>query len=169
MDSVTEAAQEGMGEALTAAFSVDVEKVRGHLDQVVRASVEQTLNALLDAEAERVCQAGRYERSPERQDTRAGSYERKLQTKAGEVTPEMAKLTGLRPGTAVAVANVDAHVTVPATGITGPGKMLMIMGTSTCHMVVDEQERGIVLWRWCVIFALLFLALEVLFLRLWKV
>lgn len=35
--------------------------------------------------------------------------------------------------------------------------------------VVDEQERGIVLWRWCVIFALLFLALEVLFLRLWKV
>jgi hypothetical protein len=34
---------------------------------------------------------------------------------------------------------------------------------------VDEQERGIVLWRWCVIFALLFLALEVLFLRLWKV
>lgn len=35
--------------------------------------------------------------------------------------------------------------------------------------VVDEQERGIVLWRWCVVFALLFLALEVLFLRLWKV
>lgn len=34
--------------------------------------------------------------------------------------------------------------------------------------VVDEQERGIVLWRWCVVFALLFLALEVLFLRLWK-
>jgi hypothetical protein len=35
--------------------------------------------------------------------------------------------------------------------------------------VVNEQERGIVLWRWCVVFALLFLALEVLFLRLWKV
>jgi hypothetical protein len=35
--------------------------------------------------------------------------------------------------------------------------------------VVDEQERGIVLWRWCVVFTLLFLALEVLFLRLWKV
>ena len=95
MDSVTEAAQEGMGEALTAAFSVDVEKVRGHLDQVVRASVEQTLNALLDAEAERVCQAGRYERSPERQDTRAGSYERKLQTKAGEVTLKVPRLRKL--------------------------------------------------------------------------
>lgn len=101
MDSVTEAAQEGMGEALTAAFSVDVEKVRGHLDQVVRASVEQTLNALLDAEAERVCQAGRYERSPERQDTRAGSYERKLQTKAGEVTLKVPRLRKLPLETAI--------------------------------------------------------------------
>ncbi|WP_317963240.1 IS256 family transposase [Methylocaldum szegediense] len=90
-----------MGEALTAAFSVDVEKVRGHLDQVVRASVEQTLNALLDAEAERVCQAGRYERSPERQDTRAGSYERKLQTKAGEVTLKVPRLRKLPLETAI--------------------------------------------------------------------
>ena len=64
-----------------------------------------------------------------------------LGTKAGEVTAEMAARTGLAAGTAVAVANVDAHVTVPAVGITGPGKMLMIMGTSTCHMVVGEQEK----------------------------
>ncbi len=64
-----------------------------------------------------------------------------LGTKAGEVTTEMAARTGLAAGTAVAVANVDAHVTVPAVGITGPGKMLMIMGTSTCHMVVGEQEK----------------------------
>jgi putative transposase len=75
--------------------------VRGHLDQVVRASVEQTLNALLDAEAERVCQAGRYERSPERQDTRAGSYERKLQTKAGEVTLKVPRLRKLPLETAI--------------------------------------------------------------------
>ena len=64
-----------------------------------------------------------------------------LGTKAGEVTADMAARTGLAAGTAVAVANVDAHVTVPAVGITGPGKMLMIMGTSTCHMVVGEQEK----------------------------
>ena len=64
-----------------------------------------------------------------------------LGTKAGEVTAAMAARTGLRAGTAVAVANVDAHVTVPAVGITGPGKLLMIMGTSTCHMVVGEQEK----------------------------
>ncbi len=51
----------------------------------------------------------------------------------------MAQLTGLLPGTAVAVANVDAHVSVPAVGITEPGKMLMIMGTSTCHVLLGEE------------------------------
>jgi putative transposase len=52
---------------------------------VVRGSAEETLNALLDAEADRLCNAQRYERSEARRDTRAGHYERKLQTKAGEV------------------------------------------------------------------------------------
>ncbi|AEP87732.1 ribulokinase [Bacillus spizizenii] len=59
--------------------------------------------------------------------------------KAGELTEKMAQLTGLLPGTAVAVANVDAHVSVPAVGITEPGKMLMIMGTSTCHVLLGEE------------------------------
>jgi len=60
--------------------------------------------------------------------------------KAGEITVEAAKLTQLKVGTAVAVANVDAHVAVPAVGITDAGNMLMIMGTSTCHMVLGEKE-----------------------------
>ena len=64
-------------------------------------------------------------------------------TRAGEITAEAAALTGLKEGTAVAVANVDAHVSVPAVGITGPGKMLMIMGTSTCHMVLGEKEKTV--------------------------
>ncbi len=102
MDKVADSTQEGTeAEALKAAFSVDAEKVRGHLDQVVRASVEQTLNALLDAEADRICQAGRYERSPERQDTRAGSYERQLQTKAGQVTLKVPRLRKLPLETAI--------------------------------------------------------------------
>jgi len=63
-----------------------------------------------------------------------------LGSKAGEITKEAAALTGLLPGTAVAVGNVDAHVCVPAVGIDGPGKMLAIMGTSTCHMVMGEKE-----------------------------
>lgn len=61
--------------------------------------------------------------------------------KAGELTPTMAKLLGLKAGTAVAVANVDAHVAVPASTITGDGKMLMIMGTSICHMVMGPERK----------------------------
>lgn len=64
-----------------------------------------------------------------------------LGTRAGGLTPDMAKKLGLRAGIGVAVANVDAHVSVPAVGITGPGKMLMIMGTSTCHMLVGNEEK----------------------------
>ncbi len=66
-----------------------------------------------------------------------------LGQKAGELTEEMAKLTGLKAGTAVAVANVDAHVCVPAVKILGPGKVLAIMGTSTCHIFVDEKEYNV--------------------------
>ncbi len=63
-----------------------------------------------------------------------------LGDKAGKITPEAASLTGLKVGTAVAVGNVDAHVCVPAVGIDGPGKMLAIMGTSTCHIMMGEKE-----------------------------
>ena len=62
-------------------------------------------------------------------------------SKAGEITEEAAKLFGLNPGTAVAVGNVDAHVAVPAVGINEPGSMLMIMGTSTCHLILSKEEK----------------------------
>lgn len=63
-----------------------------------------------------------------------------LGKKAGEITAEAAKLTGLKAGTAVSVGNVDAHVCVPAVKIDSAGKMLAIMGTSTCHMLVGDKE-----------------------------
>lgn len=62
---------------------------------------------------------------------------------AGYLTKGAANITGLKEGTAVAVANIDAHVALPAVKITEPGKMLMIMGTSTCHLVMDKQEKFI--------------------------
>ncbi|MCT4783414.1 MULTISPECIES: ribulokinase [Exiguobacterium] len=62
-------------------------------------------------------------------------------SKAGELTVAFAARIGLLPGTAVAVANVDAHVAVPAVGIAEPGKMLMVMGTSTCHILLGEDEQ----------------------------
>jgi L-ribulokinase len=54
---------------------------------------------------------------------------------AGRLTPAAAALTGLPEGIAVAVGNVDAHVTVPAAGSCAPGTMVAIMGTSTCHVM----------------------------------
>ena len=72
--------------ALNNVVRIDDERIRGHLDRVVRGTVEETLNALLDAEADRLCNAQRYERTEARRDTRAGHYERQLETKAGEVT-----------------------------------------------------------------------------------
>jgi L-ribulokinase len=61
--------------------------------------------------------------------------------KAGGLTEEAAQWTGLKQGTAVAVANVDAHVAVPASTVTEPGRMVIIMGTSNCHMVLGTEER----------------------------
>jgi len=64
-----------------------------------------------------------------------------LGVKAGSLTPQAAAWTGLKAGTAVAVANVDAHVSVPAATVTESGRMVMIMGTSICHMVIGESEQ----------------------------
>ena len=59
------------------------------------------------------------------------------------LTEEAAGWMGLEPGTAVAVANVDAHVSAPAATVTEPGRMVIIMGTSNCHMVLSSQEENV--------------------------
>ena len=73
-------------------IQIDEARIRDHLGEMVRGTVEETLNAMLDAEADQLCGAGRYERSQARQDTRAGSYDRTLQTSAGEVNLKIPKL-----------------------------------------------------------------------------
>ena len=62
-----------------------------------------------------------------------------LGERAGDLTAQAAEWTGLPEGIAVAVGNVDAHVTAPAARAIGPGQMLMIMGTSTCHVMNGER------------------------------
>lgn len=74
---------------------VNANEVQAHVDKVVRDSVETTLNGLLEAEAERLCRAKRYERTPDRADTLAGTYSRKFQTKAGDITLNVPKLRSL--------------------------------------------------------------------------
>ncbi len=66
--------------------------IQDHLGEMVRSTVEETLNKMLDAEADQLCNAEKYQRSEARTDTRAGHYQRKLHTKAGEVTLSMPKL-----------------------------------------------------------------------------
>jgi putative transposase len=78
--------------AMGQVIQIDEARIRDHLGEMVRGTVEETLNAMLDAEADQLCGAGRYERSQARQDTRAGSYERSLQTSAGEVNLKVPKL-----------------------------------------------------------------------------
>ena len=73
-------------------IQIDADQIRAYLGELVRGSVEETLNQLLDAEADQLCNAARYERTAARQDTRAGHYKRTLHTKAGEVTLKMPKL-----------------------------------------------------------------------------
>jgi len=63
--------------------------------------------------------------------------------RAGGLSAEAADWTGLPIETAVAIANVDAHVAVPAATVVEPGRMVMIMGTSTCHMVLSVDERSV--------------------------
>ena len=63
--------------------------------------------------------------------------------RAGRLTDRAAAWTGLRPGTAVAVANVDAHVSVPAASVTEPGTLVAIMGTSICHVVLSDTAPAV--------------------------
>ncbi len=77
---------------LNKVVQIDDRRIQDHLGELVRGTVEETLNTMLDAEADTLCGAQRYERSPDRVDTRAGSYERKLHTKAGEVNLKVPKL-----------------------------------------------------------------------------
>ena len=78
--------------AMGQVIKIDEGRIRDHLGEMVRGTVEEALNAMLDAEADQLCGAGRYERNEGRKDTRAGSYERALHTKAGEVKLKVPKL-----------------------------------------------------------------------------
>ena len=92
MEPTMEAGVEPAGEArppLGPVVKIDEGRIQAHLDEVVRATVEETLNALLDAEADHLCGARKYERTEGRQDTRAGSYDRRRESSVEEALIEM--------------------------------------------------------------------------------
>ncbi|GIM46584.1 ribulokinase [Collibacillus ludicampi] len=67
----------------------------------------------------------------------------RIGSKAGYLRPEMAEIMGLYPGLPVAVGMIDAHAAVLGMGVVTPGKMVMVMGTSTCHMLLSREEREV--------------------------
>lgn len=82
-------------------IQINEKQIKDHVGEIVRGLVQETLNALLDEEASRLCNARRYERTEGRKDQRAGHYTRTLQTKAGEVEIKMPKLRTLPFETAI--------------------------------------------------------------------
>lgn len=78
-------------------FKIDEDQVHKHPDQVVRTTVEETLNGLLEAEANELCKARPYERTNLRESTRAGHYEHTLGTRVGDVKLKMPKLPFCSP------------------------------------------------------------------------
>jgi len=82
-------------------IKINEAQIQDHLGEMVRSTIEQTLNAMLDAEADQLCNARRYEHSEGRTDQRAGHYKRKLHTKAGEVELKIPKLRRAKFETAI--------------------------------------------------------------------
>jgi len=80
---------------------IDEAEFNNHLDVKVKQAVEEMLNGMLDSEADRLCNATRYERSPDRVDRRAGHYKRRLHMKVGEVELKVPKLRSLPFETAI--------------------------------------------------------------------
>jgi putative transposase len=115
------------------------------------SSVEDTLNALLDAEADRLCNAQRYERTEARRDTRAGHYERKLHIKAGEVRLKIPRLRrqDLRDGDhrALSAARVfgrgGADRDVPCRGLGSPKTSQKPCGTRVSPATVSDLNKKI--------------------------
>ena len=91
-EKLTPKAMRGQGDIVR----IDEGRIKDHLGEMVRESVEETLNSMLEFEAEQLCGAGRYERTADRRDSRSGHYDRKFETKAGEVKLQMPKLRKLR-------------------------------------------------------------------------
>ena len=91
--------EEDSKKTLGKVVQIDERRIQDHLGELVRGTVEETLNGMLEAEADALCGA-------QRTDYRAGSYERKLHTKAGEVTLRMPKLRRLRRPSSSATAAV---------------------------------------------------------------
>ena len=86
---------------LNKVIKIDEARIKNHLGEMVRSTVEETLNDMLNAEADQLCNARRYERTDSRTASRAGHYKRKLHTRAGQVELKVPKLRRAKFETAI--------------------------------------------------------------------
>ena len=103
------------------------EVIKGQIKELVRGSVEETLNELLEAEAEKLTQAARYERNEQRQGYRSGHYSRNLTTTSGDVTLKVTKLRVVSSIFRKKVCGVWQEQSQPATEVSS-------RATSRCFM-----------------------------------
>ena len=96
-----EISSDNTGKNLNNVIKINEAQIKDHLGEMVRSTVEETLNGMLDAEADQLCNAKRYERTDTRTDGRAGHYERNLHTKAGQVELKIPKLRRAKFETAI--------------------------------------------------------------------
>ena len=91
----------GTAKNLSNVIKINEDQFKDHLGKMVRSTVEDTLNDMLNAEADQLCNAKRYERTDARTSGRAGHYKRKLHTTSGEVELKVPKLRGAKFETAI--------------------------------------------------------------------
>ncbi len=106
------------------------EVIKGEIKELVRGSVEETLNELLEAEAEKLTQAARYERNEQRQGYRSGHYSRNLTTTSGDVTLKVPRLKGISFETAI----IERYPFLPPNAAT-------VAGLSCFHQGKRAEER----------------------------
>ncbi|MBB6451394.1 L-ribulokinase [Geomicrobium halophilum] len=111
---------------------------------LIRSSNTSSYKALWDKREGYPSYAFFSELHPEMKDileTKLRGEVRTIGGKAGGLNKQMAMMLGLNPGTAIAVNVIDAHAAVPAVGAVHPGQFTMAIGTSTCHMLVSEEDK----------------------------
>jgi hypothetical protein len=104
MEPTIEAGRDPEGRArnpLGPVVQIDEGRIQSHLDELARSTVKETLNGLLDAEADELCGARKYERTEGRKDTHSGNYDRRFHARGGEVTLTVPKLRSLPFETAI--------------------------------------------------------------------
>ena len=127
--------------AIAGAIKINEKEIGDHLNQLARQSVRDTINSLLDADADAICNATRYQHSTDRLDIRAGSYKRKLLTTSGEVELTVPRLRRLPFETQIIQRYQTKQSSVPSYSII-PLSPLMIFDCRVKRIAIKTTRRA---------------------------